>query len=220
MLNKEEDTFKKYFEGLRRELHNAYWHYMIYKQLDKARVEYLNELLQAPVFFSLTERSHLLDSIMRVNKICEANPHSANIFQLLNYIENNLIIFSNESYKKRTSYWGLITGFENLKRPRINQKFINEQRQKYISFQNTKIKKLRNRTLAHIDIDNVINEVMPFKDYNLIVGELETIINETDNTLNTLGIAFDGSRYNKEFPQITEGMKNMFECIRRGVQRS
>jgi hypothetical protein len=220
MLTKEEDIFKKYYDRLRRELHNAYWHFVIYKQLDKAREEYHNELMQAPEFFSFSERSHALDAIIRVNRICEDNQESLNIIKLLDYADTNINIFSDESYQRRKSPWGAPTNSETLNRPRIDKEFINQQRGKYLSFQKTNLKKMRNRVLAHIDRDDVIKDVLPFKQYYVEVEELEAIINDIDNTLNILGIAFDGLHFNKEFPQITEGMKNMLECIRRGLQQS
>jgi hypothetical protein len=220
VLTREEDLFKKYHDRLRRELHYAYWHLIIYKQLDKARDDYKNELMQAPEFFSFSEHSHAVEVIMRINRICEDNQTSLNIVKLLDYANSNINIFSDESYRRRKSIWGTPTNNEIINRPRIEKDFISQQRQKYLSLQKTNFKKMRNRVLAHIDEDDVREDILPYREYYIEVEELETIINGIDNTLKILGIAFDGSRYDKEFPLITEGMKNMFECIRRGLQQS
>jgi hypothetical protein len=219
-LTKKELIFKKYYDRLRVELHNAYWHFVIYKQLDKARREYPNELMQAPEFFSFSERSHILDAIIRVNRICANDRYSLNIIKLLNYAKTNQEIFSDKSYQKRKATWGTFTTSTTPNRPRIDNNFIDHQVKRFSMFRKSNLKKMRDRVLAHINRDDVKNNVLPFKEYYVEVEELEAIINEIDNTLNILGIAFDGSRYDKEFPQITEGMKNMLECIRRGLQRS
>jgi hypothetical protein len=217
-LTKEEDIFQKYHFRLRLELNNAYWHYVIYKQLDEAREAYHNELMQAPEFFSFSERSHILDTIIRINKICDDNRYSLNIIKLLNYSKTNQRIFSDESFRKRKANWGLFS-FNSSNRPRIDAEFISQQLNRYYEFQKTNFKKLRNRVLAHIDSDDVKNDILPFKEYHVEIEELEAIINEVDNTLNILGIAFDDSHYNKEFPQITEGFKTLMETIRRGIQK-
>jgi hypothetical protein len=219
-LTKEEDEFKKYYERLKRELHYTYWHFVIYKELDKARGEYKNELMQAPVFFSFSEHSHAVEAVMRVNRICEDNPDSVNIFRLLDYAEANPAIFSEEFYKRRKTALGVPINGEILGRPRINREFINQQREQYSLMQKTNLKKMRNKVLAHIDKDDVKYNIYQYEKYFIEPDELESLINEVDNTLSILGLAFDGSFYNKELPQITGEMKNLMETIRCGIQQS
>lgn len=217
-LTKEEDLFEKYYHRLRRELNNAYWHFIIYKQLDGARGKYHNELMQAPEFFSLSERSHFLDAILRVNRICDDDRESLNIFKLLNYANTNIKIFSDESFQRRKGNQGAFSSSFTLERPIIDREYISQQLKRYSAFKKTNLKKLRNRVLAHIDRDDVANDLWPYKEYQVEAEKLEMLINEIDNTLNIFGMAFDYSRYDKEFSQIAEGITNMLELIRRGIQ--
>ncbi|MFC1900540.1 hypothetical protein ACFLYN_02995 [Chloroflexota bacterium] len=211
---KAEIRFKKYIDALRRELHNSYWHFIIYKYIEKCRVDYQNELQVAGEFWGLTQRAHLLDTIMRLNKICDNDPETINIHTLLDLAENNLDIFTGKPFyaRKQNSYYP-----SNQNVPEITEELLLEHKQRYSDFSQTNLRKLRNRVLAHIDKGLVMTDFLPFEGYKVDIDQIETIINDLDNTLDLLSIAFDGSKYSREVPFLEQGMNVMMELMRKGL---
>lgn len=209
----EEARFKAYHDSLRRELNNAYWHFTIYKNLDKFREEYNKEMREAPEFWGLTQRAHLFDTIMRLNKICDNDKDTVNIHTLLDLAEQNVHIFTDESFTKRSPY----SSKQNL--PKIDKRVLTRHRQKYATFYKTSLRKLRNKVLAHIDKDVVVQDFLPFKEWSVDAEQIDTIINDLDNTLHLLSTAYDGSRYDKEFAYIEQGMYNVMDLIRIGLKK-
>ena len=100
-LTETEIRFKKYLEAIMRELHSAYWHFVVYKYIEKCRADYQKELQEAGEFWGLTQRAHLLDTIMRINKICDNDPETINIHTLLDLAEQNLWIFTGKPFYAR-----------------------------------------------------------------------------------------------------------------------
>lgn len=211
----EEARFKAYHDSLRRELNNANWHFTIYKHLDKLRGEYKKEMLEATVFWGLTQRSHLFDTIMRLNKICDNDKGTVNIHTLLNFAEQNVHIFTDESLNKR-KYGSLYTRAQNL--PKIDKRLLSKHRRKYATFFKTNLRKLRNRVLAHIDKDVVMKDIWPFKEWSVDNTQIITIINDLDDTLSLLSIAYDGGHYDKDFAELENSMRPMMDSIRMGLE--
>ena len=210
----EEARFKAYHDSLRRELNNAYWHFLIYKHIEKCRTDYQKELQEAGEFWGLTQRAHLLDTIMRLNKICDNDPETIDIHTLLDLGERNLHIFTGKPFYARKSGSSYSID-QNV--PEITEKLLSEHRQRYTDFPQTNLRKLRNRVLAHIDKSLVMHDVLPFKEYEVDIDQIETIIDDLDNTLDLLSIAFDGSKYSKEVRFLEQGMNDMMELMRQGL---
>ncbi len=208
----EEARFKAYHDSLRRELNNANWHFTIYKHLDKLSGEYKKEMLEAPEFWGLTQRSHLFDVVMRLNKICDNDKDSVNIHTLLDFTKQNVHIFTDESFNKRSIY----TRAQNL--PKIDKRFLSKHRRKYATFSRTNLKKLRNKVLAHIDKDVVMQDIWPFKEWAVDTAQIETIINDLDDTLHLLSIAYDGSRYDKNMLGLEHDIDLIMDSMRVGLK--
>ena len=211
-LTDAEIQFKKYHDSLRRELNNTNWHFLIYKQLDELREEYKREMTEASVFWGLTMRSHFFDVIMRLNKICDDDKDTVNIHTLLDFAEQNVHIFKYESFDKRSMY----TRAQNL--PKIDKRFLSKHRRKYATFSKTNLKKLRNKVLAHIDKGVVMKDVLPFKEYQVDAAQIETIIDDLDDTLNLLSIAYDGSQYDKGFTELENSIKLTMDLVQAGLK--
>jgi len=208
----EEARFKAYHDSLRRELNNANWHFTIYKHLDKLRGEYKKEMLEATVFWGLTQRSHLFDTIMRLNKICDNSKDTVNIHALLDFTEQNIHIFTDEFFNKRSMY----ARAQNL--PKIDKRFLSKHRRKYATFFKTNLRKLRNKVLAHIDKDVVMQDIWPFKEWAVETTQIETIINDLDETLDTLSRAYDKSIYLKDFNGLEDGIDFVMNSIRMNLK--
>ena len=213
-LTEAEIRFKKYIDALIRELHNANWHFIIYKHLEKCRTDYQKELREAGEFWGLTQRAHLLDTIMRLNKVCDNDPETINIHTLLDLAEQNLHIFTGKPFyaRKQGSFYP-----SNQNVPEITKELLLEHRRRYTDFSQTNLRKLRNRVLAHIDKGLVMKDFLPFKGYKVDIDQIETIINDLDNTLDLLSIAFDGSKYSREVPFLEQGMNVMMDLMRKGL---
>ena len=95
------EEFSKYHEKLRGELNNANWHFAIWKYIRKVKRDYLHELNQAPAFFGLTEDAHLLSTLMRLSKFFDRQEKHLNMHEFLNFVGENLDIFSNQAFEKR-----------------------------------------------------------------------------------------------------------------------
>lgn len=208
-MNKEEETFQKYFERLRLEFQNAWIHFNIYLSLKRARDRYHDALMQAPEFFALTERSHYLDSIIRVNRICDDDKRTLNMVKLLNYCKTNLRIFSDDSYRERVGY----SRIQNPDEPVIDKLYLTAQINKFLDIQESNMKALRNKALAHIDKDDVINKTLPYYEYQVSDDEIQAALDLIESSLDALGSAYANSRYPKGFPFVFDGMENMFKLL-------
>lgn len=211
-LTDEETRFKVYLESLEREFHNAYYHFVIYNQLEIFRGEYQNELREASEFWGLTQRAHFFDVIMRLNKICDDDMETINIHMLLDYAEQHLHLFAEESFARRKGY------SRDQSLPKINKRLLSEQRQKYITFSSTNLRKLRNRVLAHIDKGVIINDIWPFQKWAVDSTQIKTIIDQINETLNLLSLSFDSSKYINNSTHLEQSMSNTMDLIRIGLK--
>lgn len=217
----EEVRFKTYHDSLRRELNNANWHFTVFEHLDKLRGEYKEEMLEALEFWGLTQRSHFLDTIMRLNKICDNDPDTINIHKLLNYAEQNIEIFSDESFERRQhdSVNYEIAMVMHGKNPnKIDQEYLAKSREKFAAILDTNLKKLRDKAIAHIDKEVVVKGILPFKEYQVDPSEIESIINELHATLNILSIAYDGTQYVIHLAGLDKSMLHIMDLMRLGLK--
>ena len=213
-LSKPEIQFKKYIDAIMRELHSAYFGFIIYKYIEKWRTEYQKELNEAGVFWGLTQRAHFIDTVLRLNKVCDNDLETINVHTLLDLAEQNLWMFTGKPFYARKPGYDYPYS-QNV--PEITKELLSEHRQRYTTFYKTNLRKLRNRVLAHIDKVVVMQDIWPFGKWSVDIAQMETIINDLDDTLNLLSIAFDGSKYSMKFEFLEQGMIDMMELMRKGL---
>lgn len=224
----EEMRFKKYHDSLRAELNRAHWHFTVWKYLRELAGKYNEEFDQASSFLMLTADAHMLATIIGLYKICDADPETVNIHKFLNFVEQNrAILFSDQSFKER------VRGGRNYK-VKIEARASNpikiddysyiiaELRNRFGTFPESNLKKIRDKTLAHIDRKSVVKGIDLFQEYPVTISQIEEIIEDIDEALNGLSEAYDGDIYIKDIDaniaDIKNGMDVIMDSIRFSIQ--
>ena len=210
-LSKEESHFKTYLDRIRIELNYTYMHFVVLKTIDVFIEKYQPELRVGNEFWGLTRQSHFFDVMIRLNKICDNHPDALSINSLLNFVEKNLEMFSEESFMRRNPY----SSYDDV--PRITIELLENHRQKYEHFPQSNLKRLRNKVLAHMDITAVEQNYYPFEEWPVEIQEMEEIINNLIETINILSMAYERSRYLQGNNFVEKGMYDTMELIRLGL---
>ncbi len=103
-LPDKEKLFQKYYDRLILETLHARAHLKLWERLEKYKAtSYIDELNQAPHFFTFTTKAHLDDILLTLSRILDKHEDSLSIWKFLNFAEQkqNLEIFSNEAFSQR-----------------------------------------------------------------------------------------------------------------------
>ena len=216
----QEQIFIKYHDRLRSELNNAHWHFEIWKKIRQLQSDYQKELNQAPAFWGLTLHAHLLETVMRLNNICDKDTKTLNIHKLLNFAEQNMEIFSDKALENRLKgKGGYDAAMELLKNnpPKLDNKVLQENREKFEDYSINSLRKWRDKFIAHIDRGVVLKDLRIFEEYPVEVKQIEKIINDLDETLNTMLLAFNFGMWSKEL-SVANDVKAILDTIRDSIQ--
>ncbi|MFC1912568.1 hypothetical protein ACFLXG_05400 [Chloroflexota bacterium] len=217
-----EQIFTRYHDKLREELNNAHWHFEIWKQLrNKLKPDYLDEFNQAPAFFGLTMHAHLLATIMRLNNICDKDTDTVNIQKLLNYTEQNSELFTDEAFEIRQrgkSNYEVAMAIRKKNPPDLNNRILQQERDKFEHYSVNNLKVWRDKAIAHIDKEVILKDISVFKEYPVKISEIEQIINDINETLNTLLVAFNGVSWSKGLP-VAHNVDIVFDAMRSDLQQ-
>lgn len=207
-----EEEFVKYHERIRDELNTAKWHFEIWKYLRNLIEDYHFELNQAPAFFGLTIRSHLFETVMRLNRLFDRGGDIVSIYEFLDFVEQNLDVFSNEAFEKRMR--GKET-FEISMREHVEiapQK-VEWDRQRIETLPLPNLRTWRNKALAHIDKKHVLEDIDVFERYPVKVEQIDEIIDTVHDVLNDYCCAYDDSTWSSHLP-LTNGIQYVVDSIR------
>jgi hypothetical protein len=213
-----EETFKKYHQELRGELNNANWHFTIWKYLQELRGTYHKELNQAPSFFGLTIHAHLLAALVQINKFFDKfdkdkNENHLSIRKFLDFIEQNLDIFSNEAFEARMRREDRYESYIIKGHTEITLQKVEEDRKKVNDLPVSNIRHWRNTILVHIEEERVLLGIDIMKEYPVKQRQVDEIINTLDKMLNEYLNAYDASTWAKGLP-IKDGIKSVVDAIR------
>lgn len=211
--NNIEETFEKYHQELRGELNNANWHFTVWKYLQELRGAYLKELNQAPSFFGLTMYAHLLAALVRINKFFDKNEQHLSIRKFLDFIGQNLHMFSNKAFEVRIRSMGRYESYVIKEHTEITPQKVEEDRKRVDDLPVSFIRKWRNTTLVHIEAGRVLGSIDIMKKYPVMQRQIDDIINTLDDILNEYLVAYDASTWAKDLP-LKHEMKGVVDAIR------
>jgi len=98
---KDSAEFDSLMKGLARDIVDANIHYRLYKNLNDAISEYVNELNQSAAFWNLTFSAQLDATLLRLSRAYDSHTASLNLPRLLATIKAHLHIFDTQDFKQR-----------------------------------------------------------------------------------------------------------------------
>lgn len=214
-----EEQFLRYHNKLRDELKVAFTHHEVCKTLRKLENSYLGEFNVAPTFFGLTIDAHLFATIMSINRFIDDHGSAFKLKKFFKFIEQNMDIFSDETYKKHMQNRGYDDEdceYWLKKRIRLTRDMIKEDEKVIEKLPVKNLKDWRNKKLAHIDESYVLTDAKISVASPITIGDIDQIINTLNGILNRYLLAFDGSEWAIGSPAsgVTIQIEYIFESIR------
>jgi hypothetical protein len=217
-----EEEFIKLHRALRGELNNANWHFVTWKCLWNSIESYSNEMNVAHTFFTLSMRGHLLETLLRLNKMfAKGDDGAASIIYFLDFAEKNMDIFTAPAAESRKRYEEemiLEKQVESVKSSQITRDVIKEHKSKLKELPVKKMQKWEDDALAYIDRKVAKKNVDIFDECPVDIEEIDRVIDTVDGILNVYSVAYDGQRLDKDLV-FTHGIKNMLDAIKDGRKK-
>ena len=76
----------------------------------------------------------------------------------------------------------------------------------------------RDKAIAHLDKNIILKDISVFKEYPVKIQEIEQIIDDIHETLNTLLVAFNGESWSKEL-HVEHGVDIVLDAMRSDLQQ-
>ncbi len=217
--SEEEQLFQQYYDKLIWQTLHARAHLKLWERLEGYKASHLKELNQAPHFFMFTIKAHLDDTVLTLSRILDKHEDSLSIWKFLNFVEQNLKIFSNEAFAQRIrqkqnydEHWG---------KPHtpITKEEIREDRQKLSSLENVinNIKGWRDNVFAHLDRDFHLRGKNVSEEYPLQRQQLHKIIDTLTTILNRYSTSYNASTFLAQFPG-EDDAQHVINSIRSRIQ--
>jgi HEPN superfamily AbiU2-like protein len=188
-LSRNGKNYLIYSKALMSEVSQANIHFKMWKALSEAIKEYNTEFNEARVFFATTIHAHLKAAINQTCKLIDEHGDALGILRFLNFVENNLDIFSTKRFANRVknnSY--LITGHVP-----INSQLITKYRRKMKSLKSIR-KRLtiwRNKKEAHLAITELSSNLL--ERCPISVNKFEELISTCASILNVCSKAYNNT---------------------------
>lgn len=214
-----EEEFIKLHRTLRGELNNANWHFVTWKCLWNDIESYSNEMNVAHTFFTLSMRAHLLETLLRLNRMFEKGEDgAANIVYFLDFIEKNMDIFTTpaaDSRKRNEEEMILEKQVEAVKASQITRDIVKEHKSKLKELPLKKLQKWGDEALTYIDRKVAKKNIDIFDECPVDIEEIDRVIDTVHGILNVYSAAYDGQRVDKDLV-FEHGIKNMLNAIKDG----
>jgi len=195
-----EEEFRRYHNRLWRELDEADMHFSVFKYISNASAEYLQELNQAHGFWDLTMKAHILSTIMHLNNLFgkEAKEKHLHMSSFLDFVKENLDIFSREAFERRLRTAGKYDELAEKFNPQITAEKVDQDIKRLSNLPISGLKAWRGRILSHIDKNDIAQNVNITKKYPVKTKHISEIIEMLDKMLNeyTLSIVIRNLRLN------------------------
>ena len=214
-----EEEFIRLNHILRGELNNANWHFITWKCLWNSIESYSDEMNVAHTFFTLSMRGHLLETLLRLNKLFEKGEDSTNnIAYFLDFAEKNMDIFAApaaDSRKRNEEEMIIEKQVEEVKPSQITQGVIKEHRRKVKELPIKDLKKWEDATSLYVDRKVAKKNISVFDECPVDIEEIDRTIDTLHEILNVYSVAYDGQSWDKDLI-FTHGIKNMLDAIKAG----
>ena len=214
-----EEEFIRLNHILRGELNNANWHFITWKCLWNSIESYSDEMNVAHTFFTLSMRGHLLETLLRLNKLFEKGEDSTNnIAYFLDFAEKNMDIFAApaaDSRKRNEEEMIIEKQVEEVKPSQLTQDVIKEHRRKVKELPIKDLKKWEDATSLYVDRKVAKKNISVFDECPVDIEEIDRTIDTLHEILNVYSVAYDGQSWDKDLI-FTHGIKNMLDAIKAG----
>lgn len=221
VMGKEEE-FIKLHRALRGELNNANWHFVTWKCLWSYIEGYSDEMNVAHTFFTLSMRGHLLETLLRLNKMFEKGDEgTASIAYFLDFAEKNMDIFTAPAADSRKRYEEemiIEKQVEAIKPSQITRDVIKEHRGKLKELPVKKLHKWEDEALAYIDRKVAKKNIDIFDECPVDIEEIDKAIDTIHGILNVYSAAYNGQRLDKDLV-FEHGIKNMLDALKAGRKK-
>ena len=183
--------FKLRLDRLIRELMHIESKVELLFHINKRKADRLDQLNIAPAFFGLVIDSLQSDTIISLSRIYDRDPNSSTLFDLLQFVEANLEIFTPESLQSRDP-----NGLKFWQAERqITQEVIDKQRREIESFidilHNLRLR--RNKRYAHFDKQYAYEPLKLNEDAPLTFADFRKLISVAKSIADSYLFAFDNS---------------------------
>jgi hypothetical protein len=219
-LARAEKYFQKYYDRLIWETLHARAHLNLGERLEKYKAtSYLDELNQAPHFFTYTIKAHLDDALLTLSRILDRHEDSLSIWKFLNFAEQNCRIFSTEAFRKRMRQKPNYDEYWVKSHTSITLNEIQEDRQKLKSLEHTvnNLKTWRDKVIAHIDRKFLRRGKIISEEYPLQRQQLQEVIDTLFKILNRYSGAFNSSTFAEKFVG-EDDIQYLMDSIRSDIQ--
>ena len=214
---KAEEEFSRYLEKLRGELNKANWHFSIVKYISGIGKDYHKELNQAPGFWGLTINAHMSCALAHLNNLFGKEDEHLHMNSFLDFIKNNLGIFTKQAFEKRLREKGRYDELAEKFDSKITDEKVERDRQKLIDLPIPALREWRHRILSHIHKDSVAQNIDIAKQHPVKTKHVEQIINTLHDMLNEYSLAYDFSTYSKDLT-LEHGIQYILDATRFKLQ--
>ncbi|MFC1988154.1 hypothetical protein ACFLVH_06450 [Chloroflexota bacterium] len=214
-INKAEEEFVRYHDRLWRELDEADWHFSVVKYISSASSKYLQELNQAPGFWSLTMNAHISSTLMHLNNLFGkgAKEKHLHMRSFLDFVKDNLGIFLHEAFEKRLRAANRYDELAEQFNPQIMSEKVEQDVETLKNLPISGLKAWRNSILSHINKNDIAQSVNIAKKYPVKTKHIAEVIETLDKMLNEYSLAFDFSTHIRGLA-IESGIKYILEAIK------
>ena len=213
-LSRKEKLFQKYYGKLIGETLHTRTHLKLWESLENYKASYLDELSQAPHFFTYTIKAHLDDTLLTLSRILDRHKKQLSIWKFLNFAEQNHEIFSTQAFRQRMKGNPYYESLTESHTP-VTPEDVDEDRQKLESIQNTvnNLTAWRNKVIAHIDRQFLLSGKIVAEEYPLQLQQLQEVIDTLLKVLNRYSNAYNSSTYLEKIPG-EDDVQFVMDCIR------
>ncbi len=217
---KEEKLFQKYYDKLIWETLFARAHLKLWKQLEGFKSTHLNELNQAPYFFTFTAKAHFDDSLMTLSRILDVSKGDPlSIWKFLNFVEQHQEMFSTSAFRQRMKSNSNFDGYWVESHISITLEVIQQHRQKLRGLAETigNVKRWRDKVIAHTDRKFYLQGKIVSKEHPLKAQRLQEVADTLFEILNTYSAAYNSSTFHNEFAREND-IRDVMDSLRLRIQ--
>ena len=220
-LTAKEEEFLRFHKTLRGELDNANWHFTTWKCLWNLVEERVDEFNVAHTFFRLTMRAHLLEVLLRLNKICSKGGDGINMPEFLDFIRKDLDIFALkhvEAGKHSEKEYYVEAEIMAEAALDITPEIVEDHRQEVEGLPIDKLKGWTQDALAHVDRHVAKSHIRLLEESPVDIEEVDRIIEIVHIILNVYSKAYDGQTWDKDLI-FEHGIHNLMDAVRSGKKQ-
>jgi hypothetical protein len=219
-LSQKERLFQKYYDRLIVEALHAGAHLNLWERLEKYKAtSYIDELNQAPYFYTFTTKAHLENVLVTLSRILDRHEDSLSIWKFLDFAEQNRKIFSTGVFQQRMIQKPDYDEYWVKSHTPITLQEIEDDRERLAKLEQTvkNLDKWRNKVIAHTDRQFLLAGKIVSKEYPLQLQQLQEVIDTLFEILNRYSGAYDSSSYAEGYPG-EDDIQFVMDCIRFYIQ--